>query len=211
MLIFPRLMWKGTSLSRQLPHKGWLIFWLPFMVCAQIQLSQNPVSGDCRISPEELRPITPAFFPYLYRYEWDPVRKLETLWLSPTLRVQIEQRACVRHHITYEVRVPASYPLQGGFTRGLMALMDTVLTLLHRDNPRFLTIKNEVLPKLLQQAALRSVGEVIMLPYHEWSFLLRMDQDKNGSAITLETIQYISSQAIQRAGVPEYMDDALGP
>lgn len=190
----------------------WSLFWgLPLLLSAQIRLSQNPVSGDCRINPADLRPITPAFFPYLYRYEWDPAKKLETLWLSPSLRVQIEQRACVRHHITYEVRIPPSYPLQGGFTRGLIAIMDTVLTLLHRDNPRFLTIKNEILPKLLQQAALRSLGEVIMLPYHEWSFLLRVDQDKSGSVITLETIQYLSSQAIQRAGVPEYMDDALDP
>ncbi|MCS6895608.1 MAG: hypothetical protein NZZ60_05605 [Bacteroidia bacterium] len=178
---------------------------------AQIRLSQNPVSGDCRLSMDSLVPVTPAFFPYLYRYEWDPVKKLETLWLSPHLRIRIEQRACIRHHISYEVRVPPSYPLQGGFTRGLMALMDTILVLLHRHNPRFLRIKNEVFPKLLQQAAIRSVGEVIMLPYHEWSFLLRMDHDKEGPYVVLETIQYLSSQAIQRPGVPEYMDDAVGP
>ncbi|MCX8112315.1 MAG: hypothetical protein N3E49_03850 [Bacteroidia bacterium] len=177
----------------------------------QIRLSQNPISGDCRLSADSLRPITPAFFPYLYRYEWDPVRKTETLWLSTNLRVRIEQRACIRHHITYEVRVPPTYSLQGGFTQGLMALLDTVLTLLHRDNPRFLSIKKEILPKLQQQIAIRSVGEIVMLPYHEWSFLLRLDQDKAGPVAILETIQYLSSQAIQRAGIPEYMDDALGP
>ncbi|MEN3041156.1 MAG: hypothetical protein ABDH66_06430 [Bacteroidia bacterium] len=179
---------------------------------AQIRLSQNPVSGDCRLSADSLGPITPSFFPYLYRYEWNPQRKLESLWLSPQLRVRIEQHACIRHHIIYEVRVPPTYPaLSAGFTRGLMSLIDTVLVLLHRHNPHFLRIKNEVFPKLLQQAAIRSVGEVIMLPYHEWSFLLRIDQDKEGPFVILETIQYLSSQAIQRPGVPDYMDDAVGP
>ncbi|MCS7153969.1 MAG: hypothetical protein NZ989_08520 [Bacteroidia bacterium] len=188
-----------------------ILLWLSSSLWAQIRLSQNPISGECRLSSDSLRPITPAFFPYLYRYEWDSNNKVETLWLSRQLRVRIEQRACIRHHVTYEIRVPLSYPLSGGFTRGLLSLLDTVLTLLHRDNPTFLAMKNEVLPKLGQQAALRSVGEVVILPYHEWSFLLKLDQDKEGSVVVLETIRYLSSQAIQRAGVPEYMDDALGP
>lgn len=181
------------------------------LLFAQIQLSQNPMNGDCRLSSDSLRPITPAFFPYLYQYEWDPVRKLETLWLSPQIRLRIEQRACIRHHITYELRVPADYPLPQGFTRGLMALLDTVLTLLHREDFTFLAVKQALWPKLLQQAALRSVGEVIMLPYQEWSFLLRLDQDKQGPVIVLETIRYLSSQAIQRPGIPDYMDDGWGP
>ncbi len=184
---------------------------VPLGVAAQLQLSQNPVSGDCRLSPDQLRPITPAAFPYLYRYEWDPTRKLETLYLSPALRLRIEQRACIRHHITYELSVPASYPLTQGFTRGLMALLDTVLTLLHRDNFEFLAIKETVWPKLLQQAAMRSLGEVVMLPLQEWSFLLRLDEEKGRAVITLETIRYLSSQAIVRPGVPDYLDDGWGP
>lgn len=188
-----------------------LLMLMPLAVAAQLQLSQNPVSGDCRLSPDQLRPITPAAFPYLYRYEWEPARKLETLYLSPALRLRIEQRACIRHHITYELSVPVSYPFPQGFTRGLMALLDTVLTLLHRDNFEFLAIKESVWPKLLQQAAMRSLGEVIMLPLQEWSFLLRLDEEKGRAVITLETIRYLSSQAIVRPGVPDYLDDGWGP
>lgn len=188
-----------------------LLLSLPFFLSAQLQLSQNPVSGDCRLTPDQLRPITPRAFPYLYRYEWDPVRKLETLELSPTLRLRIEQRACIRHHVTYELRVAAGYSFPQGFTRGLMALLDTVLTLLHRDNFEFLALKETVWPKLLQQAAMRSLGEVIMLPLQEWSFLLRLDEEKGQAVITLETIRYLSSQAIVRPGVPDYLDDGWGP
>lgn len=184
---------------------------MPLAAAAQLQLSQNPVSGDCRLSPDQLKPLTPIAFPYLYRYEWDPSRKLETLYLSPTLRIRIEQRACIRHHITYELSLPASHPFPQGFTRGLMALLDTVLTLLHRNNFEFLAVKEAVWPKLLQQAAVRSLGEVIMLPLQEWSFLLKVDQEKGYSIITLETIRYISSQAIVRPGVPDYLDDGWGP
>ncbi|MCS7297740.1 MAG: hypothetical protein RMK19_04650 [Bacteroidia bacterium] len=147
----------------------------------------------------------------MYRYEWDPTLKTETLWLRPSLRVRIEQRACIRHHITYEVRVPPDYPFSQGFTRGFIALLDTVLTLLHRDHFYFLRIKDEILPRLQQQVAIRSIGETIMLPYQEWSFLLRLDQDREGPVITLETIRYISTQRIQRPGIPDYMDDALEP
>lgn len=180
-------------------------------LAAQIQLSQNPVSGACRLSPDSLRPLTPPFFPYLYKYEWDAVQKLETLWLSPTTRLRIEQRACVRHHITYELRLSTQEPLPQGLTRGLFTRLDTILSLLHRENQRFLTIKAAIWPRLLQQAALRSLGEVIMLPYQEWSFLLQVDQDREGPVIRLETIEYLTSQAIQRPGVPDYMDDGWGP
>lgn len=189
----------------------WLSLGGALSLRAQIQLSQNPVSGNCRLSPDSLRPLTPPAFPYLYQYEWDPVRKLETLWLSPTVRLRIEQRACVRHHITYELRLNPREPLPQGLTRGLLARLDTVLSLLYRENPRFLAIKDAIWPRLLQQAALRSLGEVIMLPYQEWSFLLQVDQDREGPVVRLETIEYLPSQAIQRPGVPDYMDDGWGP
>jgi hypothetical protein len=78
---------------------------------AQIQISQNPLTGDCRLSPDSLRPIVPPLWPYMYRYEWDPRTKTETLYLSPQKQLRIEQRACNRHHITYELRVPLNYPL----------------------------------------------------------------------------------------------------
>nr|BAL55293.1 hypothetical protein HGMM_F25B04C36 [uncultured Bacteroidetes bacterium] len=191
--------------------QGHKVFWVAFPLFAQIQLSQNPVSGDCRLSSDSLRPLIPPHFPYLYQYAWDPVRKLETVWLSPTLKLQIEQRACLRHHITYELRVPPGYPFPTGLTRGLMSLLDTVLTLLHREDFAFLALKATIWPKLMSQAALRSLGDVVMLSYQEWSFLLQLDQDKQGPVVRLETIRYLSSQAIQRPGVPDYMDDGWGP
>ncbi|MCX7606853.1 MAG: hypothetical protein N2170_06285 [Bacteroidia bacterium] len=189
----------------------YLVALSPSFLFCQLQLSQNPVSGDCRMPPEALRPLTPSFFPYLYRYEWDPQRKLETIWLSPTLRLRIEQRACIRHHVTYELRVFTSQAFPHGLTRGLLSLLDTVITLLHRNDFPFLAVKNTLWPKLFQQAAIRSLGEVIMLPHQEWSFLLRVDQDKEGPVILLETIRYLSSQSIQRPGVPDYMDDGWSP
>ncbi len=76
---------------------------------AQIQISQNPVTGDCRLSSDSLRPIVPLFWPYMRRYEWDPRTKTETLWLG-SYQMRIEKRACTRHHITYELHVPLSYP-----------------------------------------------------------------------------------------------------
>ncbi|MCS7162636.1 MAG: hypothetical protein NZ958_04840 [Bacteroidia bacterium] len=184
---------------------------LSLLLLSQIQLSQNPVTGNCRLTPDQLTPIIPAFFPYLYRYEWDNQNKLETLWLSSGVRLQIQQRACIRHHITYELRLPASYPLPQGFTQGLMGMLDTLLTLIYRDNFSFLALKTEIWPKLMQQAALRSLGEIIMLHAQEWSFLLRLDQRDGFSTATLETIRYISSQSVQRPGVPDYMDDGWSP
>lgn len=194
------------------PSAQWIgVVALLSILSAQIQLSQNPVSGDCRLSPDSLQPITPAGFPYLYKYEWEPHRKLETLWLSPTVQLRIEQRACVRHHVTYELRLPPEHPLPKGLTHELMGLLDTVLTLLHRDNYAFLALKKVIWPKALQQVSMRSVGEVIMLPYQEWSILLQLDQDARGSVVRLETVRYLSSQAIQRPGIPDYMDDGWGP
>ncbi|MCS7189025.1 MAG: hypothetical protein RMJ66_04780 [Bacteroidia bacterium] len=186
--------------------------WLfPLLGIAQIQLSQNPISGDCRISQESLKPIIPPFFPYLYQYEWDNTRKMETAWFSPHIRLRIEQRACTRHHITYELRLPPSYSFSTGFTRGILSLLDTVITLIHRENFAFLAVKRAIWDKLIQHAQMRSIGEVVMLPYQEWSFLLRLDSDQEGYVALLETIRYISSQAIQRPGIPDYMDDGWSP
>jgi hypothetical protein len=175
---------------------------------AQIQISQNPLTGDCRLSPDSLRPIVPPFWPYMYRYEWDPRTKTETLYLSPQKQLRIEQRACNRHHITYELRVPLTYPLTPSLTQGLVSLLDTILTRLHQDNPDFLTIKDLVLPRLLAQLQIRSIGDVAMVPYQEWNFLAQIDTDRSSAYIRLETIRYISSQAIRKPGVPDYMDDA---
>jgi len=185
---------------------------LPFFLftagLAQIQISQNPLTGDCRLSPDSLRPLVPLFWPYMYRYEWDPRTKTETLWLSPQQQVRIEQRACNRHHITYELRVPLNYPLQPGLTQGLVALMDTFLTRLHQENGEFLALKDTLLPRLLAQLQVRSVGDVAMIPYLEWNFLAQVDTDRTSAYIRLETIRYISSQAIRKPGIPDYMDDA---
>jgi len=185
---------------------------LPFFLftagLAQIQISQNPLTGDCRLSPDSLRPLVPLFWPYMYRYEWDPRTKTETLWLSPQQQVRIEQRACNRHHITYELRVPLNYPLQPGLTQGLVALMDTFLTRLHQENGEFLALKDTLLPRLLAQLQVRSVGAVAMIPYMEWNFLAQVDTDRASAYIRLETIRYISSQAIRKPGIPDYMDDA---
>jgi hypothetical protein len=196
-------------------HKGlteWL--WLviislirPSTFYAQIQISQNPITGDCRLSPDSLRPLVPLFWPYMYRYEWKPQTKTEVVWLSPERRLTIEQRACLRHHITYELRIPQTYPLNGGFTKGLMMMLDTVLTRLHDGDPAFLRLKGTIFPRLLDQLQMRALGEVAMVPYQEWNFLAQVDTDKGGAYIRLETIRYISMQAIQRPGVPDYMDD----
>jgi len=176
-------------------------------VSAQLQISQNPVTGDCRLSMDSLRPIVPLFWPYMRRYEWDPRTKTETLWLGP-YQLRIEQRACTRHHITYELRVPLNYPLTPSLTQGLVSLLDTLLMRLHRENPEFLAIKDIVLPRLLAQLQVRSLGDVAMVPYQEWNFLAQIDTDRTSAYIRLETIRYISSQAIRKPGIPDYMDDA---
>ncbi len=177
------------------------------LALGQIQISQNSTQGPCHLSADSLRPITPSFWPYVYRYQWDPQQKTEILWLAPAVRLTIEQRACIRHHITYELRLPLDYPLAAGFTRGLLLKLDTILTLLHRENPAFLRLKALVLPRLLEQLQLRAVGEVAMVPYQEWNFLAQVDTDKNGAFIRLEVIRYLSTQTIQRPGIPEYLDD----
>ncbi|MCS6789709.1 MAG: hypothetical protein NZ580_01815 [Bacteroidia bacterium] len=187
----------------------WLGF--PLLLLAQLRLSQNPLSGPCRLSEDSLRPITPLHFPYLYQYQWEPRSKTEILWLSPTLQLRIEQRACIRHHITYELRIPASYPLAGGLTRGLMNLLDTLLTLLHRENIPFLQLKKLIWPRLIEQISMRSLGEIVMLPYQEWNFLLRIDHQGNTIVATLETIKYLSTGTVQKNVLPDYMDDALEP
>jgi len=185
-----------------------LAFFLFTAGLAQIQISQNPLTGDCRLPPDSLRPLVPLFWPYMYRYEWDPRTKTETLWLGPQQQVRIEQRACNRHHITYELRVPLNYPLYPGLTKGLFSLLDTFLVRLHQDNPEFLALKDILLPRLLAQLEARSLGEVAMLPYQEWNFLMQVDTDRTSAYIRLETIRYISSQAIRKPGIPDYLDDA---
>lgn len=186
-----------------------LLFRLSLLEVAfgQIQISQNATQGPCRLSPDSLGPITPLFWPYMYRYQWDPQRKVEVLWLSPQIKLTIEQRACIRHHITYEMRLPLDYPLVQGFTKGLLYKLDTILTLLHQENVAFLRLKALVLPRLLEQLQLRAIGEVAMVPYQEWNFLAQVDTDKNSAFIRLETIRYLSSQTIQKPGIPEYLDD----
>ncbi len=187
---------------------GWLfLFFLLTRGLAQLQISQNPMSGECRLSPDSLRPIVPLFWPYMRGYEWDSRTKTETVWLG-AYQVRIAQRACTRHHITYELRVPLSHPLSPSVTLGLASLLDTFLMRLHRDNAEFLAIKDTVWPRLIDQLQIRSLGDVAMIPYQEWNFLAQIDTDRTSAYIRLETIRYISSQAIRKPGVPEYMDDA---
>jgi hypothetical protein len=86
--------------------------------------------------------------------------------------------------------------------------MDSFLTRLHQENGEFLALKDTLLPRLLAQLQVRSVGDVAMIPYLEWNFLAQVDTDRASAYIRLETIRYISSQAIRKPGIPDYMDDA---
>ncbi|MGQ9864395.1 MAG: hypothetical protein ACUVRD_07955 [Bacteroidia bacterium] len=178
---------------------------------AQLQISANPLNGDCRLKSSDLRPLLHLENPYFYNYRWDDKEKEEVFWRDPATRITIRQRACLRHHIIIEVWRSYEKLPPAGIQRSnvLWDLLDKLFWQLFEEAHPAQQVWLHTREVLHEKLFTKLVGAVIDAVYQEWSFISQLDSDKEGACIRLEMVRLIPSHPIARPRLPLYMDDAF--
>ncbi|MEM9985602.1 MAG: hypothetical protein AAF804_10975 [Bacteroidota bacterium] len=82
----------------------------PFFITLLISLIILPTGlwaqqEDCRLKPEDLKPIIVRFNPFFANHKWEPEAQMELAQLSGTHLLAITQEGCKRHHVKFDLVV----------------------------------------------------------------------------------------------------------
>lgn len=166
----------------------------------------RPAERGCRLRKADLQPIIPRSNPFFSQHTFDPESKKETAQLDPHRRLQVEQDACLRHHVrlVYTLEPPVAARL------GLPGLAQEVLDLLNRLNHGDLTYaarKPDLERALLDALAKVGLNMSFNFPLVDRTYVGQVWKEGDRAFVKLEIVRFVHREVIRSGGVKKYEDD----
>lgn len=76
---------------------------LALLYCVLLVLPARAQEEDCRIRPEDFKPLIARFNPFFTDHEWQPTARLEIARMAGGRLLLINQEGCTRYFVTFTV------------------------------------------------------------------------------------------------------------
>ncbi|GAB4403908.1 MAG: hypothetical protein OHK0039_03660 [Bacteroidia bacterium] len=166
---------------------------------------------DCRLRPEDLRPLIVRFNPYFSDHEWDAESQMELARMGRDRLLVIAQEGCKRHHTTFTlVMDPSAARPEPVFW------LEEVKALLHKvywEQPVYEEFGKEFEKAFEEKFRLYGLGRAFNFPIGTRNFICEVRYDPHkGGRISIEMVSFIFLEKVQerRAGGPDEDDGWLG-
>lgn len=175
---------------------------------AQVKITygSSDASGDCRIKPEELKPIIAANNPFFVNHHWDEASKAEVVQMSPDRFLTISQEGCLRHHIKLELAInrEAADPYNANFyPKEVFAMMNRVFF----NNHDYYSWKLEFEQELLKAFARVGVDSPFQFHVNNLNFQCLFKGGDWGASLDVEIIRLVMKENVRLPGIESYKDD----
>ena len=164
-------------------------------------------SGECRVKPEDIRPIIDRMNPFFYNHTWDDKTKTETAQLSPGRTVTITQRACLRHHYTIELDIdPQLVPAE--HQPFYVVEMFNLLNRLFFNQSDYFSFKNEFERTFIEYYERNGDNVGFSFPLVDRTYLVYLSHERGKETkLQLEFVRFLLRENIKLPGVEAYRDD----
>lgn len=173
---------------------------LPLLLLSSLSVHliwAQQVQEECRLKPEDLRPIIKRFNPFFANHEWDAAAQLEMAQMSDTHLLAITQEGCKRHHVRFDLIVSPeasrnSYDFWVAEVKGLMEKVYWERREYQEFKEEFETLFDE---KLHYYGYNRSFN----FPVNSRNFICSVYYDATrGARVSVEVVTYIFKEDIQQ-------------
>ncbi|MEZ4828186.1 MAG: hypothetical protein R3C61_18155 [Bacteroidia bacterium] len=163
---------------------------------------------DCRLKPEELKPLIKRFNPYFSNHTWNAQSQIEMARIGDSRLVMITQDGCIRHHITFNLIIdPKAVNLSREFW------LNEVRMLMHHvfwEQPEYDSFGPEFEAAFADKFSIYGLNDPFNFPIGMRNFIceLRYDPQKGGK-VTIEMVVFIFKEKVEtkRLASPGEKDD----
>ncbi|RMG60380.1 MAG: hypothetical protein D6722_21065 [Bacteroidetes bacterium] len=185
LLVFLSLLWAGLSLP----------------------LSAQGDRTDCRLQPEDLRPLIARFNPYFADHRWVAASQMEMARMGAHRLLLITQDGCKRHHTTFSLIIDPE-----AVGQGYAFWLDEMKALMHKvywENDTYSIFGPELEAQFEDKLRTYGIGERFNFPIGTRNFIceVRLDPQKGGK-LTIEMVSFLFKEEVRqrRAGIPDTED-----
>ena len=162
--------------------------------------------NDCRMQPEDMRPIVRRFNPFFTDHSWDDAKKTEITRLDAYRLLVIKQKACLRHHILFTLYLdpPAIQSEEEKFwVSEVLVMMKKV----YFDQMDYLSYKREFEVEFIKNFLSAGVNQLFNFPVNERTFICKVETGSWGAKVKLEVVRFIIKEKVILPGIPREEDD----
>lgn len=178
---------------------------LGILVFSSPVFSQNE---DCRLKPEDLKPLIRRFNPFFTNHTWNAQSQIEMARMGDDRLVMITQEGCIRHHITFNLIIdPKVINLNREFW------LNEVRSLMHNvfwEQPEYASFGPEFEAAFTDKFSIHGLNDSFNFPIGLRNFIceLRYDPQKGGK-ITIEMVVFLFKEKMEnkRIAAPNAQDD----
>lgn len=172
-----------------------------------LALSATSLSAqiDCRMHEDELVAVVSKFNPFFTDHSWDDASKTETARMDPERLLVIRQKACLRHHVLFNLIIDASAVENDDrfWITETLVMMKRV----YFDDSEYLDYKTKFEKAFVRQFQANGVNTNFTFPVDDRSFICRIEFDDWGAKIKVESVKFILQEHVKQPGIDRRQDD----
>jgi hypothetical protein len=176
-----------------------------FLLLMGLVLPAFAQDDDCRMQPEQIKPIIDRSNPFFTDHTWEDRNKTETARLDEARVLVIRQKACLRHHVLFSMHIDASAIEEND--RFWISEMLVMLKRVYFNDPIYLEYKKDFEKEYIRQFLAAGLNRAFTFPINDRTFICKIERGDWGAKIRLESVKFLLRERVLQPGIARDKDD----
>ncbi|MDX2248783.1 MAG: hypothetical protein SF052_18495 [Bacteroidia bacterium] len=163
---------------------------------------------DCRLKPEDMKPLIQRYNPFFSNHTWNAASQIEMARMGEDRLILITQEGCIRHHITFTLIIDPEVvkPNREFWMNEVRSFMHNV----HWEQPEYSTFGADFETVFANRFSTHGLNDSFNFPIGSRNFICELIFDpEKGGKITIEMVNFIFKEKLdnKRLAAPSENDD----